>query len=79
MCGLGACDYERAPERSYRRQAAGVSAHLHQYCRISIKTKKWTLKVSLHMVDLSIVNAWMQYPEDGRKNGAQRRDTMDLL
>ncbi|KAH8042748.1 hypothetical protein HPB51_025730 [Rhipicephalus microplus] len=56
-----------------------VCDQLLEYYRISIKTKKWTLKVSLHMVDLSIVNAWMQYREDCRRNGAQRRDTMDLL
>ncbi|KAH7977052.1 hypothetical protein HPB52_023234 [Rhipicephalus sanguineus] len=68
-----------ARHESYRRQAAAVFAHLHQYYRISIKTKKWTLKVSLHMVDLSIVNAWMQYRKDCSRNGAQRLDTMDLL
>ncbi|KAL3234080.1 hypothetical protein MRX96_022828 [Rhipicephalus microplus] len=56
-----------------------VCDQLLEYYHISIKTKKWTLKVSLRMVDLSIVNAWMQYREDCRRNGAQRRDTMDLL
>ncbi|KAL3198345.1 hypothetical protein MRX96_044384 [Rhipicephalus microplus] len=67
--------------RRYNAFMEGVDVcdQLLEYYRISIKTKKWTLKVSLHVVDLSIVNAWMQYREDCRRNGAQRRDTMDLL
>lgn len=67
--------------RRYNSFMGGVDVcdQLVEYYRISIKTKKWTLKVSLHMPDLSLVNAWMEYREACRRNGMKRRETMELL
>ncbi|XP_068086068.1 piggyBac transposable element-derived protein 3-like isoform X1 [Anabrus simplex] len=47
--------------------------------RTWIKTKKWTLKVSLHFLDLALVNAWMEYQEDCRKAHIPAKDNLDLL
>jgi len=41
--------------------------------RTWIKTKKWTVKVTLHFIDLSIVNAWMEYRQDALNMGIQKK------
>lgn len=66
--------------RRYNSFTGGVDVcdQLLEYYRISIKTKKWTLKVSLHMLDLSLANAWMEYREACSRNGI-KRETMELL
>jgi len=44
-----------------------------------IKTKKWTLKVSLHFIDLSIVNEWMEYIQDALNMGIKKIYIKDLI
>lgn len=50
-----------------------------EYYRCFIKTKKWTLKVLIHFLDLSIVNAWRLYRNDCLANKLSRKDSMPLL
>lgn len=40
--------------------------------RTWIKSKKWTIKVAVHFIDLAIVNAWMEYKEDAIKMNIPR-------
>lgn len=67
--------------RRYNACMGGVDIcdQLLEYYRIAIKTRKWTLKVSLHMIDLSLANCWMEYSDACRANAVPQRDTMDLL
>lgn len=72
-----------APEvvRRYNASMGGVDTcdQLVEYYRVAVKTKKWTLKVSLHMVDLAIANCWLEYRDACRKDAVLRRNTMSLL
>lgn len=67
--------------KSYNQYMGGVDVCDQQMeCyRTWIKTRKWTLKVALHFIDLSIVNAWMEYREDSQKLRKRNNDIMDLM
>lgn len=43
------------------------------------KSKKWTVKVAAHFIDLAIVNAWMEYKEDATKMQIPRKNIKDLM
>lgn len=43
------------------------------------KTRKWTVKVIIHMFDLAIVNSWFEYRADCKANNRKSKDIMDLL
>lgn len=47
--------------------------------RTWVKTKKWTLKVSLHFLDLAVYNSWMEYRQDCANSDLQKKEIMDLL
>ena len=47
--------------------------------RTWVKTKKWTLKVALHFIDLSIVNSWMEYLEDAEKMRLPKKEILNLM
>ena len=67
--------------RHYNQSMGGVDICDQQVeCyRTWVKTKKWTLKVVLHFLDLALVNAWMEYREDCRKSQVPKKNIMDLL
>ena len=67
--------------KTYNQNMGGVDVcdqQLEAY-RTWIKTKKWTLKVALHFIDLSIVNAWMEYRQDALNMGIQKKNIKDLM
>lgn len=43
-----------------------------EYYRIKMKTKKWTVKVFFHFLDLAIYNSWMEYRSDAKLVGIQK-------
>lgn len=47
--------------------------------RIKLKTRKWTLKVIFHMVDLAVCNSWLQYQRDMDLTHRSKKERMDLL
>ena len=49
------------------------------FYRMSIRTKKWTLRTIMHFVDVALVNAWLQYKSDEQYKGARRKDVMQFL
>lgn len=50
-----------------------------EYYRTYIKTKKWTLKILIHFLDLAIVNAWRAYKIDCEANKFPSWKILDLL
>ncbi|KAM3965016.1 piggyBac transposable element-derived protein 3-like [Aphomia sociella] len=50
-----------------------------EYYRTYMKTRKWTLKVILHFMDLAIVNAWRLYKCDSLAKGVPKNRIQDLL
>lgn len=67
--------------QNYTKYMGGVDILDQQmeYYRAFIKTKKWTLKVFIHFLDLALVNSWRLYRNDCLRNGYLRKDTMPLL
>ncbi|XP_046401535.1 piggyBac transposable element-derived protein 3-like [Ischnura elegans] len=47
--------------------------------RIFIRSKKWTLRMIFHALDLAIVNSWLEYREDGKNSGTPQSNILDLL
>ncbi|GBP80088.1 Chimeric ERCC6-PGBD3 protein [Eumeta japonica] len=43
------------------------------------KTRKWPVKVIIHMFDLAIVNSWLEYRADCKASNRKSIDIMDLL
>lgn len=46
--------------------------------RIFIRSKKWTLKIFDHFIDLAVCNSWLEYRMDHESSG-QKDKYMDLL
>lgn len=65
----------------YNQKMGGVDILDQQieYYRTFIKTRKWTIKVLVHFIDLACVNAWRLYKNDCIANGYCRKDTLALL
>lgn len=47
--------------------------------RIYIRSRKWTLRLIFHAVDLAIVNAWFEYRQDCDRLKIPKKAQMDLL
>ncbi|KAK2710883.1 hypothetical protein QYM36_012153 [Artemia franciscana] len=62
----------------YNQYMGGVDKmdQMLSYYQTFIRSKKWTMRLIFHMVDLSICNSWLEYVAD-RKAKAER--SMDLL
>lgn len=65
----------------YNSNMGGVDKldQMISYYRTFIKSKKWTLRMICHGLDLAIVNSWLEYRMDAEKNSLPRKHTMDLL
>lgn len=65
----------------YNHHMGGVDVLDQQieFYRTFIKTKKWTIKVLIHFLDLAIVNSWRQYRNDCSANKRSRKDILPLL
>lgn len=67
--------------RQYNHSMGGVDLldQLISYYRIYIKSKKWTLRMISHFIDLSLANSWLEYKLDSIKCGQTKSNIMDLL
>lgn len=65
----------------YNQNMGGVDVLDQQmeYYRTFIKTRKWTLKVLIHFLDLASVNSWRLYRNDCQANNLSRKDILPLL
>lgn len=50
-----------------------------EYYRTFMKTRKWTLKVILHFIDLAMVNSWRLYRSDSLAKSVPKNKIQDLL
>lgn len=48
------------------------------YYRISVRTRKWTVRVIMHMFDFAISASWIEYRRNQRLLGTKRKDIMNL-
>lgn len=47
--------------------------------RIFIKSRKWTLRLFMHAIDMALVNSWNEYRNDCRAEGVPNKKVIDLL
>ncbi|XP_072384324.1 uncharacterized protein [Diabrotica undecimpunctata] len=47
--------------------------------RIFIRSKKWTLRLFFHAIDMAICNSWLEYKEDCKRLGVDSKKILDLL
>lgn len=47
--------------------------------RIYIRSRKWTLRMIFHAVDLAVVNSWFEYKRDCNRLGVPKKSRMGLL
>ncbi|KAH8009778.1 hypothetical protein MRX96_047159 [Rhipicephalus microplus] len=45
----------------------------------NMRTKKWTIRTLIFMMDVGVVNSWLLYKPDHRELGTQRKSIMQLL
>lgn len=67
--------------KEYNLNMGGVDLmnQMISYYRISIRSKKWTLRMITHFIDFAIVNSWIEYKIDCAKAEVPKRQVMDLL
>ncbi|XP_064597892.1 piggyBac transposable element-derived protein 3-like [Liolophura sinensis] len=67
--------------KQYNDKMGGVdlSDRMIPYYRIGARTRKWTIRTILHMVDLSLVNAWLQERQDMLNKGTQIKHLRQFL
>lgn len=60
---------------SYNKNMGGVDTlnQLIEVYRTWFKTRKWTLKVVLHFLDVVVVNCWLQYRRDAKLKKLKKR------
>lgn len=49
------------------------------YYRIFIKSKKWTLRMLFHAVDVACTNSWLEYRQDAKDQRLSKNKQMDFL
>lgn len=65
----------------YNENMGGVDLldQMLQYYRIFIRSKKWTLRVITHFLDLATVAAWMEYRADCLMRSIPKKNIMDSM
>ena len=65
----------------YNKSMGGVDKldFLLSLYRIHIKSKKWTLRVIFHFIDLAVVTCWLQYMSDCNSISIPMRERFSLL
>lgn len=57
----------------------GISIHCMSGHPDAFKSKKWTLRMITHAIDLANANSWLQYKRDAEKQSIPTKDQIDLL
>ncbi|KAM3836150.1 piggyBac transposable element-derived protein 3 [Diretmus argenteus] len=67
--------------REYNAKMGGVdlSDRMMSYYRMSVRTKKWTIRMLMHFMDLALANSWLLYRRDNQENGTPRKAIMKFL
>lgn len=66
---------------SYNESMGGVDLldRYIAYYRISMRTKKWPVRVFFHFIDVAIANSWITYNRDQEMLFVPKKKRMDLL
>lgn len=67
--------------RRYNSSMGGVDKHdffLSIY-RSYVRSRKWTIRLITHAVDLALVNAWLEYKNEAVELGIPKPKILDLL
>lgn len=67
--------------RLYNKSMGGVDKtdQLVSYYRIFIRSKKWTLRMAMHAIDIAISNCWIQYQRHSKILKTPKNKIMDLM
>ena len=67
--------------RQYNSKMGGVDLcdRMLAYYRIKTRTKKWTVHVIMHFIDLALVNSWILYQRDAKVLKLPRKDVYQFL
>ena len=67
--------------REYNAYMGGIDLidKMISYYRMNIRTNKWTVKTIIHLFDLGIANAWIQYRDDRRALGDRPKSILKFL
>ncbi|XP_061581381.1 uncharacterized protein LOC133447017 isoform X2 [Cololabis saira] len=56
-----------------------LSDRMMSYYRMSVRTKKWTIRMLMHFMDLALANSWLLYRRDQQEHGTPRKAIMTFL
>jgi Transposase IS4 len=67
--------------KQYNGSMGGVDKldQLVSLYRTFIKSRKWTLRMVTHAIDLAVVNSWLEYRCTAEQLGLRKKDVLDLL
>ncbi|XP_057693808.1 piggyBac transposable element-derived protein 3-like [Corythoichthys intestinalis] len=67
--------------REYNSKMGGVDLvdRMMSYYRMSVRTKKWTLRMLMHFTDLALANSWLLYRKDLTLNDTPKKNIMQFL
>ncbi|KAH7983422.1 hypothetical protein HPB52_011934 [Rhipicephalus sanguineus] len=67
--------------RMYNTSMGGVDKtdFLVALYRTKIRSRKWTLRMIFHIINASVVNAWLEYRRDADARGLAPASQLDLL
>lgn len=69
------------PIKRYNESMGGVNKldFFISIYRISLRARKWTLRMIDYSVDLAITNSWLEYVKDATAINLPKKDTLDLM
>ncbi|XP_007562569.1 piggyBac transposable element-derived protein 3-like [Poecilia formosa] len=67
--------------QEYNAKMGGVdlSDRMMSYYRMSVRTKKWTIRMLMHFMDLALANSWLLYRRDHQEHGTPRKAILMFL
>ena len=65
----------------YNKSMGGVDLmdSLISLYRIKIRSKKWYLRIVFHLLDLTVVNAWLMYKRDSKASEVPKNEQLSLV
>lgn len=67
--------------KTYNNSMGGVDKHdlFLSIDRSYVRSRKWTIRLITHAVDLALVNAWLEYKNEAIELGIPKQKILDLL
>lgn len=67
--------------QKYNASMGGIDTAdaLIAFYRSKAKSRKWTVRMLFHAVNMTIVNSWLEYKRDMKLQGKPRKKILDLL